>query len=173
MILGPWYHLQSILFLLHDEFVELYLLCHDLCVQSLHHFLALLIESLQSGEVSLYVLISIIALSIPRFGKHILGHLYHLLIDDLHLVYVLILSYRSWLSLSLIRNYRFKASLWYLCESHPRLLLSPRHRPLFLLPVREDRLFPFFLEAVGVSGPQGNLVSQAVTSGLQAKLMVL
>jgi hypothetical protein len=41
------------------------------------------------------------------------------------------------------------------------------------LPVRESRLLPFLLETVGVSGPQGNLVSQAVTSGLQAKLMVL
>ena len=171
-MLRPRYHLQSILFLLHDEFVELYLLGHDLCVQSLHHLLALLIESLQSGEVSLYVLISIICLCIPRFGKHILGHLYHLLIDDLHLVYVLILSYRSWLSLLFYRQ-NLKGSLWHFCESHTCLLLSPSHRPLFLLPVRESRLLPFLLETVGVSGPQGNLVSQAVTSGLQAKLMVL
>jgi hypothetical protein len=111
VVVGSRYHFFSILFLLHEEVVELYLLGHDLCVQSLHHKLSLLIESLQSGEVCLYVLISIITLSIPRFGKHILGHLYHLLIDDLHLVYVLILCYRSWLSLFLYRRHCFRPSL--------------------------------------------------------------
>jgi hypothetical protein len=85
---------------------------------------------------------------------------------------VLILSYRSWLSLFLYRHHCFRLSRWHLCESHTCLLLSRDHHPLFLLPFRESRQFPFFLEAVGASGPQGNLVSQAVTSGLQVMLMM-
>ena len=114
-MVGPRYHLLGIDFLLHEQVVEFHLFGHDLCVQSLHHMLALFVEGSDSSQIGLYVLISLIGVSISGFGKKSLDHLYHFLIDNLHLEYVLIISYGSLLSVILRRLSNFNPSRRNLC----------------------------------------------------------